>query len=147
MFLAAVSQLSNPIAKIPFQLIRVHKNHLSALHQICAQPLGAAFGNAIQRGVATGAVLLRNKPNGGGKLPAVFETPDVASDVHQHSDCRLSTNPGTVIMRLASSSVLGISSIRLFASSSCSNKLSHISRRRRNEAITSSGICSAFFSR
>ena len=94
MFLSAVSHFSHPVTEIPLPLFRVHEDELRALHEIGAKPLGPTFGDVVERVVAAGAVLLWYKPEGGRKLPAVLEAPEVDANMNQQSYCRLRSNAG-----------------------------------------------------
>ena len=77
MFLSAVSHFSHPVTEIPLPLFRVHEDELRALHEIGTKTLGPTFGDVVERVVAASAILLWYKPEGGRKLPAVLEAPEV----------------------------------------------------------------------
>ena len=63
MFLAAVLHFPDPLPEPAFKLIRKEECNIGALNQIGAKPLGTSFGDAVERGVAAGTVLLRNQTN------------------------------------------------------------------------------------
>ena len=63
MFLAAVLHFPDPLPEPAFKLIRKEECNIGALNQIGAKPLGAAFGDAVERGVAASTVLLWNQAN------------------------------------------------------------------------------------
>ena len=99
MFLSAVSHFSHPVTEIPLPLFRVHEDELCALHEIGAKPLGPTFGDVVERVVAASAILLWYKPEGGRKLPAVLEAPEVDANMNQQSypasRQKITQSPGT----------------------------------------------------
>ena len=122
----AVSQLSNPIAKIPFRLSRACVTCPHCTDSLRAS--WAAFVIPFSVVLPPGAVLLWNKPDGAAKLP-LFEPPCHLRCATKHSRLPSGPDPPYGHNALGVVVALAISSMRFLASSSCSNRLSHISRR------------------